>query len=122
MAQIIKDPAPIPQTAFARLKALREKTGLSLSGVAKALSKIRGQLVVRSSYAYYETPEFKKRFIPADLASELSQVFAPYGVEAADVMALAGLHQSPKPTSALDSLSLIERVELLERAVFGDRK
>lgn len=45
-----------------------------------------------SSYGLYENPNtYKKPHLPIDLARRLATIFADHGIDAADVMALAGL-------------------------------
>jgi hypothetical protein len=72
-------------SAVARqLKALRERTGLSVREVAEKLKR------PPSSYQWYED-EYKKEFLPMDLVSKLLPIFEPHGVEPMELLALAGV-------------------------------
>lgn len=44
-----------------------------------------------STYAYYESPRFKKDVIPVSMARRLAELWAPRGVDSGQVMALAGM-------------------------------
>lgn len=74
------------ETLNARLKALREQSGLSVRALATLLD------VPPSTYAAYEdAKKFKKPIIPLGLAKKLADAMAPLGVDRAEVMGLAGL-------------------------------
>jgi hypothetical protein len=78
--------APMVVSAAARqLKALRSRAGLSIREVAQALGMEHG-----SSYQHYED-RFKKAYLPLDLIQKLAPIFAPGGVEPAELYALAGV-------------------------------
>lgn len=79
---------PPDGTVPIQLKALRTKAGLSVREVAAFLE------MPASTYAHYETPRYKKPYIPLDLAEKLAVLFAPKGVEPADVFALAGVEEA----------------------------
>lgn len=72
------------------LKKLREATRprLSIRSVAERLD------IPASSYAFYESPaQYKKAHLPMDLARKLAGIFAGHGIDAAEVMKLAGLDE-----------------------------
>jgi transcriptional regulator with XRE-family HTH domain len=69
----------------ARLKALREASGLSIRKLAERLG------MSSSGYAHYETAaRFKDDFLPMTLARDIAAALRPMGVDPALVMALAG--------------------------------
>jgi phage repressor protein C with HTH and peptisase S24 domain len=76
-----------PSTA-ARLRALRERSGLSMAELAKGLG-FRGA----SSYQRYEDPAlFTKKYLPLDLTEKLVQAFSGRGkppITETEIMALA---------------------------------
>ncbi len=74
--------------AARRLKLLRERAGLSMRAVSEAL----GWTLTR--YQHYED-RYRRPYLPLDLARLLADVFAPRGVPAADVLALAGIGADP---------------------------
>src|SRR5258707_15841587 len=74
--------------AARRLKLLRERSGLSMRAVSEAL----GWTLTR--YQHYED-RYRRPYLPLDLARLLADVFAPRGVPAADVLALAGIGADP---------------------------
>jgi hypothetical protein len=77
--------APKQRSAAATaLKRLREKTGLSVREVAKALGR------PASSYATYEDA-YKKPFLPPELVKGLIPVFEPHGVNRRELIALMGI-------------------------------
>jgi SOS-response transcriptional repressor LexA len=76
--------------AARRLKALRERSGLSMRAVADAL----GWTLTR--YQHYED-RYKRPFLPADLAYALAEVFKAEGVDPASVLELAGIGLAPPP-------------------------
>src|SRR5262250_3164544 len=67
-----------------RLKMLRERAGLSMRAVSEAL----GWTLTR--YQHYED-RYRRAYLPLDLARQLADTFAPRGIPAADVLALAGV-------------------------------
>jgi transcriptional regulator with XRE-family HTH domain len=73
-----------------RLAALRNRAGLSMAAVAKALGMANA-----SSYQRYEDPAiFTKKYLPLELAERLAEVLGGYGdppIQVAEVMALAGV-------------------------------
>ncbi|MFY7850269.1 MAG: helix-turn-helix domain-containing protein [Brevundimonas sp.] len=69
-------------TASRRLKALRERTGLSVREVARRLGK------PASTYATYED-RYKKPFLPHELVAELLPVFSEF-VPKQEIYALSG--------------------------------
>ncbi|MGE5202339.1 MAG: XRE family transcriptional regulator [Acidobacteriota bacterium] len=71
-----------------RLKQIRQRAGLSIRQVAEALGMEHG-----SSYQHYED-RFKKPLLPLDLILKLVPIFAPRGIEAAELFALAGVDGS----------------------------
>lgn len=75
--------------AAAQLKRIRERSGLSMADVAKAVG-FRGA----SSYQRYEDSGlFTKKYIPLDLAEKLARVLAGRGIppiERDEIMTLAG--------------------------------
>jgi len=70
--------------AARRLKLLRERSGLSMRAVSESL----GWTLTR--YQHYED-RYRRPYLPLDLARQLADIFAPRGVPAADVLALAGV-------------------------------
>lgn len=74
-----------------KLKELRltAKPKLSIRRIAEELE------IPFASYAFYERPDgYKKPFLPLDFARRVAGILAGYGVDPADVMALAGLTES----------------------------
>ncbi len=71
--------------AARKLKLLRQRAGLSIREVAHALGMEHG-----SSYQHYED-RFRKAHLPLDLMRKLAPIFAKGGVEAAELLALAGV-------------------------------
>lgn len=67
-----------------RLKALREKSGLSVRAMSERLG------VPLSSYSHYERL-FKRPFLPLDFAEQLVVAFSGTGIRRDEVMALAGV-------------------------------
>lgn len=76
-----------------KLKALRNRTGLSTAEFARRMG------MRTSSYANYEH-RFKKPYLPMDLVKSLSAVFVPLGISAEEVLALAGVDK-PEAAPAL---------------------
>ncbi|HUZ74061.1 MAG TPA: S24 family peptidase [Stellaceae bacterium] len=71
--------------AARKLKLLRQRAGLSIREVAHALGMEHG-----SSYQHYED-RFRKAHLPLDLMRKLAPIFAKGGVEASELLALAGI-------------------------------
>ena len=78
--------------AARRLKLLRERSGLSMRAVSEAL----GWTLTR--YQHYED-RYRRSYLPLDLARQLADTFAPRGIPAAEVLALAGVDAAPQPAS-----------------------
>lgn len=76
-----------------RLKALREKSGLSVRKTAAAIN------MTATTYQYYEQG-FKKPHLPRELALALADVFSEHGVSQAEVLALAGEPVAPADTAS----------------------
>src|SRR5579864_765032 len=68
-----------------RLKQVRQRAGLSIRQVAEALGMEHG-----SSYQHYED-RFKKPLLPLELVLKLVPIFAPAGIDAGELYALAGV-------------------------------
>jgi len=86
---------PAISAASRKLKQLRQRAGLSIRQVAQALGMEYG-----SSYQHYED-RFKKPLLPLELVLKLVPIFAPAGIEAAELYALAGVDATgERPTSA----------------------
>ncbi|MDE2166516.1 MAG: transcriptional regulator [Alphaproteobacteria bacterium] len=75
---------PAISAASRKLKLLRQRAGLSIRQVAQALGMEYG-----SSYQHYED-RYKKPLLPLELVLKLVPIFAPAGIEAAELYALAG--------------------------------
>lgn len=73
-----------------KLKELRAVTGLSIREVAKHLGYSHG-----SGYQHFEDA-YSKEFLPYDLVQKLIPVFTPRGVEAIELLRLAGADFEPK--------------------------
>ena len=78
--------------AARRLKILRERSGLSMRAVSEAL----GWTLTR--YQHYED-RYRRNYLPLDFARSIADIFAPHGVPAAEVMALAGLEMPGSPAA-----------------------
>lgn len=86
---------PAVSAASRKLKQLRQRAGLSIRQVAQALGMEYG-----SSYQHYED-RFKKPLLPLELVLKLAPIFAPAGIDAAELYALAGVDASgERPASA----------------------
>ena len=85
-----------PQPIALRIKALRERAGLSMADLARALG-FRGA----SSYQRYEDPVlFTKPYVPLDMAEKLTAALAGRGtppISRVEVMALAGQGNAAAP-------------------------
>lgn len=109
--------------ASRKLKLLRQRAGLSIRQVAQALGMEYG-----SSYQHYED-RFKKPLLPLELVLKLVPIFAPAGIEAAELYALAGVDATgERPSSPIgtngaksEAVGRILRIpELDVRAAAGD--
>ncbi len=79
--------------AARRLKAMRERSGLSMRTVADSL----GWPLTR--YQHYED-RYRRTYLPVDLVRHLAGLFQPRGIDAKEVLALAGV-ESLLPGDAL---------------------
>lgn len=109
--------------ASRKLKLLRQRAGLSIRQVAQALGMEYG-----SSYQHYED-RFKKPLLPLELVLKLVPIFAPAGIEAVELYALAGVDATgERPSSPIgtngpksEATGRILRIpELDVRAAAGD--
>jgi len=94
-----------------RLKQIRARAGLSIRQVAEALGMEHG-----SSYQHYED-RFKKPLLPLDLVLRLVPIFGPQGVDAAELLALAGIDGSgerPLPSMVRPEAASTMRIEELD--------
>jgi hypothetical protein len=114
---------PAVSAASRKLKQLRQRAGLSIRQVAQALGMEYG-----SSYQHYED-RYKKPLLPLELVLKLVPIFAPAGIEAGELYALAGVDASgERPAGGLvaggvkgESSGRILRIpELDVRAAAGD--
>ncbi len=71
-----------------KLKSLREKAGLTVRQLAEQID------LRHTSYAYYESPKFKKRHLPMELAEKLAPHLLSRGIEQSEIFALAGVATS----------------------------
>lgn len=71
-------------TAGQRLKALRNRAGLSIREMAEKLGK------KTSSYQYYED-DYTRAYLPLELTKALVGIFEPYGIKKSQVLQLSGL-------------------------------
>lgn len=73
-----------------KLRDLRSRAvpRLSVRGMAAALD------IPLGTYSAYESARYKKPTLPLDFARKVASVLTNYGVDPADVMALAGLTES----------------------------
>lgn len=85
-----RTPSDMPPVG-SKLKALRLRAKPSLS-----IRKIADELQIpHASYQFYERDDgYKKPFLPIDFARRVAAILSARGVDAADVMALAGLTDS----------------------------
>jgi len=99
---------PMPgQAVSQKLKALRERTGLSVRAVAERLG------VPASTYASKEN-KFKKRYLPVEFVESLIPVFTPLGVTEDELRSLAG-HVPEGSTVAQRMLAALNRLPPAER-------
>ena len=66
-----------------KLKAIRIRSGLSIRAVAEALD------MSASSYGHYEA-RYKKPYLPLEITIQLTDIFAPHGIDRKEVMDPAG--------------------------------
>jgi transcriptional regulator with XRE-family HTH domain len=78
-------------TAAQKLKEIRQRSGLSVRGLADALG------IPASSYQHYESKKFTKRYLDVELCSDLAKIFGNCGIDLGEVMTLAGF-QTPAGT------------------------
>src|SRR5579864_6314820 len=114
---------PAVSAASRKLKQLRQRAGLSIRQVAQALGMEYG-----SSYQHYED-RFKKPLLPLELVLKLVPIFAPAGIDAGELYALAGVDATgERPVSTIatgpaksEAAGRILRIpELDVRAAAGD--
>jgi SOS-response transcriptional repressor LexA len=74
--------------AARRLKALRERSGLSMRAVAESLNW------ALTRYQHYED-RYRRRFLPVELVRHLADLFAPHGIDPRAVLELAGIEAGP---------------------------
>ena len=103
-----------------KLKKLRNRAGLTMAALAKALGYKQS-----SSYQRYEDEiTFKKPFIPLQMARELVRLFAGRGtppITEEEVLALAGLdHLSRTQVRALDEQSIVWCVGEVAAGIWRD--
>jgi phage repressor protein C with HTH and peptisase S24 domain len=77
-----------------RLKALRERAGLSMREVSEAM----GWTITR--YQHYED-RFRRRFLPVELIRTISPLFARNGVDPRELFELAGIEDSAMLAAAV---------------------
>jgi SOS-response transcriptional repressor LexA len=73
--------------AARKLKALRERSGLSMRAVAESLDW------ALTRYQHYED-RYRRRFLPVELVRHLAALFAPHGIDPQTVLELAGIDGS----------------------------
>ena len=96
------DPMPDASPAARKLKQLRQRAGLSIRDVAHALGMEHG-----SSYQHYED-RFRKPHLPLDLMRKLAPILAKGGVEAPELLALAGVDARGTAESEANMLRIDE--------------
>ena len=99
--------------AARKLKLLRQRAGLSIREVAHALGMEHG-----SSYQHYED-RFRKAHLPLDLMRKLMPIFAKGGVEAAELLALAGVDAHSAGTGGDGNMLRIEELDVRASAGAG---
>jgi hypothetical protein len=108
------DRMPEASPAARKLKALRQRAGLSIREVAHTLGMEHG-----SSYQHYED-RFRKAHLPLDLMRKLVPIFAKGGVEAAELLALAGVDaHNAGPTRDAGNMLRIEELDIRASAGAG---
>jgi len=93
---------PDASPAARKLKELRQRAGLSIRDVAHALGMEHG-----SSYQHYED-RYRKPHLPLDLMRKLAPILAKGGVEAAELLALAGIDPRDAAAPGRDMLRIEE--------------
>jgi transcriptional regulator with XRE-family HTH domain len=78
-------------TVAQKLKEIRQRSGLSVRGLADALG------IPASSYQHYESKKYTKRYLDMGLCSNLAKIFGNLGIDPDEVMTLAGF-QTPAGT------------------------
>jgi transcriptional regulator with XRE-family HTH domain len=74
-------------TVAQRLKELRQRSGLSVRGLAEALG------IPASSYQHYESKKYTKHYLDMGLCSDLARIFGNLGIDSGEVMTLAGFQE-----------------------------
>ncbi len=92
-----------------KLKALRERTGLSVREVARYL-----EFETHSRYAYYESTRYTGDALPLPLARRIAGLFKAHDVMPEEVLALAGL----KPEEAEEQAKEVEFVRAKPLRIF----
>lgn len=77
-------------TTSRALKALRQRSGMSVQEVADALGR------PKSTYASYED-KFKKDYLPPELVLKLADVWSRKGIERREILALGGMDAPRAP-------------------------
>jgi phage repressor protein C with HTH and peptisase S24 domain len=94
------------KTTAERLKAIRERSGLSIRAMAKKVGKSP------SGYLHYESPDrFKDDILPMREAEAFADALAERGIARSEVMELAGLPPGSYADEAEDDLVPIYNVE-----------
>lgn len=70
--------------AARQLKALRQKSGMSVRDMASEMG------MKTNTYTHYES-RFKKPFLPADVAQKIAKVLGGRGIPQSEVLSLAGI-------------------------------
>lgn len=96
-----------------QLRALREKSGLTVRGLADKLG------MPPSSYAAYESPaKFKKKHLPVEFAHRLADQFELVGIDRKEVLTLAGVGSDagsillPEEMARMLGMQLIPEIDL----------
>lgn len=95
-----------------RLKAARKAAKLSVRKVAEVLG------MPPSTYQHYEK-DYKKAYLPPDMAQVLATLFANHGVAPTDVLALGGIEQQAVERLGLRENEVVE-YRTAPHAVNGD--
>lgn len=82
--------------AAEKLKALRERAGVSVRSMASSLG-----MASSNTYTHYES-RYKKDLLPLDLASRVADILEPRGVPRSEVMALAGVDSGASPSVLIE--------------------
>jgi hypothetical protein len=98
-----------------QLKRLRVRARLTVRDVA-------GQLdLPHTSYAHYESPRYKKPYLPPDLAERLAAIFERHGIDRAEVLALGGFSGTGRATLGLADEAAPYEGELPEAVPLASR-